>query len=149
MKFTGKVQFRSSRNQSAGPPGEAQILALNPQRKTAILDATGWKRLVPGSLNLEVDPGVVTALEEYRPVIEEPWASITYPPPFQSIPQRRGGYYYYRAIASRGDHKQDVLVRRAINPIRDRVELFAPVKLTKTFMLRAGDLLTVDLLEGP
>ena len=85
MKFIGYVFFRSSTEGATSPPGETEILALNPQRRTAILKATGWTGLEPGSLNLKVDSSVVIALSNYRPTLIEPWTKIKYPSPYEGI----------------------------------------------------------------
>ena len=147
MKFTGKVFFRSSAAPATGPPGEAEVQRLNPQRATTILEATGWPRLEPGSLNLKVERSVVSDLEKHTPAIEEDGDTIRYPDRYKHIPKRRKGYWYYKATLSRSGPKQDVLVRRAINPagIRDRVEIFASVSLKKEFALKDGNVVTIEV----
>ena len=61
------MNLRSSLPEAGGPPGESEILALNPQRKDGILKATGWEKLEPGSLNLDVSADVVEALGKLSP----------------------------------------------------------------------------------
>ena len=56
MEFNARVGARSSRG-LGGPPGEAEVLRLNPQRQVIILQATGWTQLIQGTLNLEVAQG--------------------------------------------------------------------------------------------
>ncbi len=145
MKFIGYVFFRSSTEGATGPPGETEILALNPQRRTAILKATGWTGLEPGSLNLKVDSSVVIALGDYKSTFSESWTDVKYPPPYAGIPQLRIGYLYYKCVAHMGDDRQDCLVRRAINPLPDRVELFSSVSLKSKWALDEGALLTVNI----
>lgn len=41
FQFSGVVASRSSLPQMGGPPGEAEILAINPQRKQLILETQG------------------------------------------------------------------------------------------------------------
>lgn len=148
MRFTGKVQFRSSIRPGIGPPGEAEVLALNPERATRILAATGWDRLEPGSLNLGVENSVVEALLNMKPSLVESSASVRYPAPYQHIPASKRAYHYYRAVADIRSMTQDVLVRRALmNPVSGRVELFAPVRLKQQFGLAAGDSVTVQLCD--
>ena len=147
MKFIGYVFSRSSTEGATGPPGETEILALNPQRKAAILKVTGWTDLEPGSLNLKVDPSVVIALGNYRPALNESWPEIKYPPPYEGIPQLRIGYCYYKAIIHMSDDRQECLVRRAINPLPDRIELFAPVSLKSKWALNEDAILTVEITE--
>ena len=70
MRFNARINSRSTTRES-GPPGEAEILILNPQRREMILGATGWITLFPGTLNLEVDDGVVRGLLLREPIILE------------------------------------------------------------------------------
>jgi hypothetical protein len=146
MHFRGTVMFRSSRPQvSAGPPGEAEIQRLNPNREQSILNSTGWQALEPGSLNLNVGPSVVRELGEMAPALVENAEQILYPPQYSDIPRFRQGYWYYRGSVRRGAGKERVLVRRPVNPtgIEDRVELFAATSLKAKFRLAEGD--TVDV----
>jgi CTP-dependent riboflavin kinase len=124
MEFTATVSRRSSRG-AGGPPGEAEVLRLNPQRRSLILEATGWSQLFDGTLNLEVAQGIVEQLLFHQPLINEPGSSVTYPPPYQDIPRKRGGYLYYPAIVSRRKVTAPALIRRAINPLPTRVEAFS------------------------
>jgi hypothetical protein len=101
------------------------VLRLNPQRQTMILDATGWSQLTPGTLNLEVLPEIVERLLSLEPLIREPGASVMYPPPYQALPLMRGGYLYFAATVSRRDVSAPALIRRAINPLRGRIEAFS------------------------
>lgn len=145
MNFKGAIQFRSSIRPGSGPPGETEILVLNPQRVANILKATGWECLEPGSLNLTVDNAVVDALFKLKPVWIEDGNTVRYPEAFKHIPQLRKAYYYYRARLNSGDNTQEVLVRRAQVPVPGRVELFAPINLTSTFNLAAGDQVVVEV----
>jgi hypothetical protein len=146
MVFQGKVSFRSSisRN-SGGPPGEAQVLALNPHRRETILQITGWAQLEAGSLNIEVIGGVVDSLMNCKPILTEPGESIKYPPPYENIPKLRGEYYYFTAIASANGITREVLVRRAKNPVPGRLELFAAISLKKDLAVGSGDIVFVTL----
>ena len=94
MKFHGAVQFRSSIQPGIGPPGESEVLALNPQRSESILKATGWDRLEPGSLNLTVEAAIVIALLKFEPTLVEDAATVRYPEGYRHIPQMRKAYYY-------------------------------------------------------
>jgi hypothetical protein len=72
MNFTGEYCPRSSAGrQPGGPPGETEVLRLNPSRRTRILDATGWETLEPGSMNLAVSIRDFDALLSARPIITE------------------------------------------------------------------------------
>jgi len=147
IRFDGKVQFRSSVRPS-GPPGEAEVQRLNPQRVTQILEVTGWNSLEPGSLNLAVDDGVLDVLLEYTPALVEEGSSVNYPQKYQHIPTLRKAYYYYSGVASVGEKRHAVLVRRAFNPVPGRVELFASVKLTEYFGVTAGVQVVVEINES-
>jgi len=143
--FTGSVNFRSSIGNTNGVPGETAIHVLNPQRESGILKATGWDRLEPGSLNLNVTPGVVDALGERIPLWVEDGKDVVYPDACRHIPLIREAYWYYSATVSGSGKSRDVLVRRAKNPLPGRVELFAPIKLRDYFGLAAGDKLQVEV----
>jgi hypothetical protein len=145
ITIKGFVQFRSSLTEPPGPVGEKEILALNPQRMTQILNVTCWSTLEPGSLNLKVGPGVVEALGSLRPAWRENGASVIYPAQYANIPKVRQAYLYFLGTASRDGRAQQVLVRRAQNPLAGVVELFAPVKLTQFFGVVAGDEITVQI----
>lgn len=149
MKFEGRVQFRSSKIPgSVGPVGETEILKLNPGREKLIVSATGWPRLEPGSLNLEVDQVVVDQLLRYKPLIEEDGRFIKYPKPYENIPKKRGVYFYYMASASANGKVQQVLVRRARNALRNRIELFAPVLIKSTLCVTENDYISIKVDEA-
>ena len=112
---------------------------LNPERAGRIMAHTGWTRLEPGTLNLEVPQEVLTALENIEPVWVEDGASVIYPPPFTHIPARRVAYHYY--VGNSGY----LLVRKAKVAIPERVEILAPVNLRKKFNLRDGDIFGIEI----
>jgi len=144
MKFLGKVSSRSSRS-ITGPPGESEIQRLNPQRTEKILQATGWESLAEGSLNLEVTENIVINLGKLEPLIREDWRNVKYPRGFENIPIIRKGYLYYSGVACKGKSNAPVLVRRAVNPLPTRVELFSPFKLRDDLQLNDGDSIEVQL----
>ena len=143
--FAGQVFFRSSKVGASGPPGEAQVLALNPGRRTRILAATGWADLEAGSLNLKVGTGVVDTLGTFAPLLSESASDIVYPAPYEHIPRQRKQYWYYSGILKRAGTRQAVLIRRAEVALPDRVELFAVASLTRTFQLEEGQWIDVDV----
>jgi CTP-dependent riboflavin kinase len=147
MIFEGVVQLRSSAGQSAhsGPPGESEVMRLNPGRELAIRGATGWQSLSPGSLNLRVDDAVLKELSLLRPQFEEPASGVTYPRGYEHIPKLREAYWYYAAVARNGNAEHSVLVRRAKNPVPRVVELFADVSLRDALNLRPGDIVSVEI----
>jgi len=142
LKFTGKVYPRST-NKTNGPPGEAAILKLNPDRKARILKETGWKDLFPGSLNLkDVEERIVHILLLHDPLIKECANSITYPKGWENISKRRVGYLYYRAVLTHQKKWENILIRRACNPLRNRLEAFAQDKLRDKLGLEDDDEVT-------
>lgn len=152
MRFQGTFATRSSANPnlrppSKTPPGESEILRLNPARKQRILVITGWPRLEPGSLNLSIDSGVLEALLLYTPVWTELGSTVRYPPGWEHIPALRGEYYYYGAQANAAGKSEAVLVRRPKNTVRYPmcVELFAATNLTALFGLQLGHKIAVEL----
>jgi CTP-dependent riboflavin kinase len=100
--------------------------------------------LFPGSLNLEVQAGVVERLGSEVPLIEEDPQDVKYPPPYEWLPSIRGGYAYYRASATAKGRIQNALVRRGrSNPLPGRVELFAPVNLRLLLEIADGEQIEV------
>ncbi len=138
MDFTAIISSRSSARRS-GPPGETEVLALNPQRRVKILNATGWSELFKGTLNLEVNEQVVQRLTSRSPTIRELGSEVNYPEKYQNIPIKRKAYLYFKAIICFGDKSEDVLIRTAENPLKNRIEAFAPVKLRDSLGLADGD----------
>ncbi len=138
LSFRGIVGSRSSRG-AGGPPGEADVLKLNPQRRDAILRATGWTDLVPGTLNLEVQEDAVHRLLLCVPAIRENGETVKYPPQYAHIPKLRVGYLYYSARLKVGGKAASVLIRRAVNPLPTRLEAFSDHPLRDALALSDGD----------
>ena len=102
------------------------------------MEKTGWESVFCGTLNLRVVGGVSDGLSAIHALLFERPEDIKHPTN-QKIPTRRGGYYYYRAMASVRGKTQEVLVRRAANPHDERcVELVAPVKLMDRLQIDEG-----------
>lgn len=138
IKFQAIVSSRSSSRRN-GPPGEKEILHLNPKRRESILAETDWDNLYEGTLNLEVQEDVVSRLKKRNPAIRESGASVIYPTSYQNIPIMRGTYLYFRGTINKDDYSQDVLFRTAENPLPRRIEAFAPIKLRDAIKLKDGD----------
>ena len=145
LTFEGVVHFRSSVAPGIGPPGEAHVLALNPERETRILACTGWDRLEPGSLNLTVEQRVLDGLAKLTPSLVEDAGTIRYPAPYERIPLKRMAYWYYLATLKAPQRSVAVLVRRAQVPVPGRVELYAPLHLAKALSLSVGTKVRVDV----
>lgn len=148
MRFAGVVESRSSLSQAGGPPGESDILALNPDRQHRILAATGWSALYPGTLNLGVPDDVVHRLLLYKSIYAEDGFNIRYPEKYAYIPLKRIGYLYYPATLSKEKESEQipVLLRRACNPLTNRVEVFAENQIRQKLNLQDGNVIycTVD-----
>lgn len=140
MRFAGVVESRSSLPQTGGPPGEADILALNQEREKGILAATGWSALYPGTLNLGVPEDVVHRLLLYKAIFVEDGFNIRYPEKYAYIPLKRIGYLYYSAMLSKDKEGEQipVLLRRACNPLTNRVEVFAEHQLRQKLDIQDG-----------
>lgn len=150
MKSKGTVQSHTSGQNArkSGPPGEAEILRLNSGREARLRQAMGWTAVEPGTLNLAVPTDVVERLLEVAPaVIEEP-GEVTYPSPYEAIPQRREGYLYYRGDMRSSSQAVTVLVRRARNPIKGRLEVFAESRLRDSLNLCDGDVVNVEIYSA-
>lgn len=141
MRFAGIVESRSSLPQTGGPPGESDILGLNPDRQTGILAATGWSTLYPGTLNLGVPDDVIHRLLLYKAVYAEDGFNIRYPEKYANIPLKRIGYLYYSAMLSKDKDSEQisVLLRRACNPLNNRVEVFAEMQLRQKLGVNDGN----------
>ena len=131
-----------------GPPGEAEVLALNPRRRDLILQATKWPNLVPGSLNLEVAVTTVEHLLHCVPVIREDGKDVQYPAAHARIPILRVGYLYFAARLSKGDRVVSVLIRRAVNPLPTRIEAFSDRLLREALVLSDSDTVMCVVEDG-
>jgi hypothetical protein len=148
VSFVGTVRFRSSTAPASAreqiPPGETEVLAMNPHRGEHICSITGWPRLESGSLNLVAPKEAFDALMRVTPLWIEVGATIKYPSRFATIPKERGPYLYFLAKATVDKKCEQVLLRRPTNPISSTVELYAPVKLTEALCVTDGDRVTVE-----
>lgn len=146
MIFIGVVRRRSSVGDRPWVAGEAEVFRCNPQRRRRIMEETGWDTVFDGTLNVRVVDGSVAAgLRDMRALFIERPEDIRHPTS-PRLPGIRGGYFYYRAMASRRGETQEVLVRRA-GDLRDirAVELVAPVKLMDRFQVDEGDRIIVEV----
>ena len=72
-------------------------------------------------------------LDAREPDPFEPADTVVYPEPYTGIPALRQGYRYYRVTVEHGGVSVDAVLRRAVNPLKGRVELFAERKLKDLF----------------
>ena len=147
ITFPGIVGPRSSIAPSVGPPGEAEVLSLNPQRQHRILQATGWEKLFPGTLNLAVEEKWVHQLLLCIPKIRERGEDVKYPMGYAHIPLLRVGYLYYGGRLKKGNKTVSVLIRRACDPLRTRLEAFSEEKLRVSLELSDGELVVCEVDE--
>ena len=145
--FKAVVGSRTSGGQVGGPPGESEVLALNPQRRDRILQATGWKDLVPGTLNLEVSEEPVHRLLLCTPLILEKGEDVKYPHQYAHIPKLRVGYLYYWARIKKDEKVEAVLIRRACNPLKNRLEVFSDSKLRRALSLSDRETIFCEIDE--
>ncbi len=144
MKIKGKIYSRSSKK-SKGPPGEKELLMLNPQRKERILAETGWKDLYEGSLNLKVKEKDVYNLLAYNPLFVE--TDVKYPEKYANIIKKRVGYLYYLCYVVKDKRKHIALIRRAFNPCKECLELFSYERLRDWGNWKDGDKIKVLIPE--
>ena len=148
ITFQGIVELRSSATAAVGgPPGEAEVLSLNPERRDRILQATGWKTVFPGSLNLRVTEDCVHRLLLCIPIIRERGEEVVYPDAYSHIPKLRVGYLYFTGRITKGDTSAAVLFRRACNPLKNRLEAFAETRLWDALGLFEGDSVVLEVDE--
>lgn len=145
--FHGIVGSRSSTAPSEGPPGEKEVLSLNPQRQDRILQATGWKKLFHGSLNLEVNEGCVHRLLLCTATIRERGEDVKYPKEYAFIPLLRVGYLYYSGRLKKGNKTESVLIRRACNPLPTRLDVFSEQQLRESLELSDGESIVCEVDE--
>jgi CTP-dependent riboflavin kinase len=151
FEFQGTYQPRSSRPGACKTSGEKNILKINPERVKRLTDVTGWPKLYLGSLNLAVADAVISNLESLKELYFEHPELITYPDGFNSPSpaEHRGGYNYYRGRLSGSANPQEILIRRGkVNPIRGRVETYAPISLQEHFNLNKGDTISVTVWDA-
>ncbi|MGN6228132.1 MAG: hypothetical protein ACTHNM_11930 [Dyella sp.] len=132
--FSAIVSSRSSKKPD-GPPGEKEILELNPARRERILQVTKWPNLFSGSLNLDVPDDCVHRLWLCTPVLWEDGADVQYPEKYAHIPRLRVGYLYFAGNLRNGQKTVPVLFRRAANPLPKRIEAFASQSLRDALSL--------------
>jgi hypothetical protein len=152
MRFQGTVEQRSSVSRVRDPrdaPGEAEVLALNQQRRDAILQVTGWPTLFAGTLNLRVPEEYAHRILLCIPVIRERGEGVKYPDSHARIPKLRVGYLYFSGRITKGDLSRAVLFRRACNPLRkDLLEAFAEERLRDVLTLSVDTSVVCEVDES-
>ena len=138
IHLNGRISYRSS-VKPGGPPGEREVIELNPQRRANILRIAGWIALEPGTLNIDLEQTQFDQLTADAAEWIEDASSVTYPPPYQYIPRKREAYFYYLATLHAHAKTSNVVVRRAKFPGPIRIEAYAPENLTNLLGLKSGD----------
>jgi len=147
IRVRGKYYKRSSKSDK-GPPGEAELLKLNPDRRKGILAATGWTDLFPGTMNLKVPHEKVVALDEMQPVFSE--GPQKYPDKkYDKLAKKRGGYLYYDCTVKANGTKFQALARRAVNPLNGVLEIVAPEQLCEAMHIEDGAKVKVKIKGTP
>lgn len=144
LMLTGHPSFRSS-IRSGGPPGERDIIKLNPQRRENILRITGWTELEPGTLNVDLDRAQFDQLTSEIAIWIEDGASVVYPPNYQHIPKKREAYFYYLGKLHFKGETRAVVVRRAKVPGPIRVEVYAAENLSSSLELKNGEAIRLEI----
>ena len=141
VKFNGKVYSRSSRKDS-GPPGEAEILKLNPQREELIKFNTGWKELYAGTLNVKTEHKTLCkVIDKLIPLFEE--KPVVYPEKYKSIPIKRNGYRYWKCRLKVGDKRIKCLLRCANVPVKGVAEIVCDQGIRDFLKINDGDEINV------
>jgi len=134
-----KVFSRSSTS-AEGPPGERELLALNPSREDGIMQACGWSRIEPGTLNLAIKFPFNDVAKHIAPSFYEAAQEVVYPPAYQHIPKARIGYWYYHGCVHHNGDYMPVLFRRALTPNSEEVlEVFAEHSVRERLKVVDGD----------
>lgn len=145
MEFTGIVKSRST-SQREGPPGESEILMMNPGRERLLKGYTGWDKVFPGSLNLKIDPIIFKFLSRLIPAVIEPGSSIIYPQEYKCIPLLRVAYLYFNAVIKHNNQVLQVLIRIPYVPASENyIEVFAAISLRETLGLNDDDIVTCNI----
>jgi len=146
IKGDGVVYSRSSRpGVVKGPPGEAEILALNPNRTKLILKKTNWKMLCAGTLNLRVDNVFLNSVDQLFPLFTEP--VVNYPEKFQRLAKRRNGYRYWKCRLKIGDLRIKCLARLANNRANRVIEILAETNIREALNLQDTNVVNVKVMS--
>lgn len=131
--------FSRSSKSAEGPPGERDLLDLNPGRVEGILAHCGWSRIEPGTLNLSLQFEFDDVAQAIAPAFYEAGAGVVYPEGFQHIPKARVGYWYYTGYVHYQGKQVPVLFRRAVTPnSADVIEVFAENAVRETLAVEDG-----------
>ncbi|MDH1443985.1 methyltransferase domain-containing protein [Pseudomonas sp. GD03721] len=135
--FCAKARvFSRSSTQAGGPPGERELLELNPDRHAGILNITGWPTLYAGTLNLQIRFNFEEVAKNIAPLFYENGSDVIYPQEYAHIPALRIGYWYYQGYVQFKGKRSAVLFRRAVTPnAQDVVEVIAAQSLRETLEL--------------
>lgn len=145
--FTARVASRSSHGKG-GPPGEKEIMRKNPTVVETIRSEMGWNRVELGTLNLECDESSLQQLfAQFEPTLCIPAESVQYPKGYAHIPRKRRCYLYFGAEIRFNGNRRKVLLRRAENPVKGRVEVIADMNLREAFGFgnRDGDEIVCEI----
>lgn len=140
--LAGTVYSRSSAQafNTEDPPGERELMTLNPLREKFLKDISGWESVYAGSLNLYTTNPPHEINQRISAVAYEAGVDVNYPDAHASVPKERFGYWYYtgflffsgkiaQVLFRYPDFRKDSLV----------LEVFSSEKLRTTLELSDGD----------
>ena len=137
----------TSRN-SNRPPSETEIIKLNPGREEVLKKLMSWPSLAPGTLNVSCNQRYVERLGRFQPSYVE--TGTVYPEKYKHIPAKRGEYWYYKGSLQNGSsEKIPIIIRRAKNPVKGRVEVYQEKNLRETKGIIDGQKLKLTITEPP
>lgn len=135
---SAQVFSRSSRS-TEGPPGERDLMELNPERVEGILALCGWSRLEPGTLNLSLGFSFDDVAQSIAPGFYEAGSEVVYPDGYLHIPKLRVGYWYYQGYLHYQGKHLPVLFRRAVTPnSAEVIEVFAECSVREALSVTDG-----------
>lgn len=113
LSITGQVFSRSTHPsfKPGDPPGEKEILALNPEREENLERIANSEYLYGGTLNLRTDSLPNKIFQSIAPVAFEAGIQVIYPSKFAHIPKQRIGYWYYKGFICSKDRCRPVLFK--------------------------------------
>lgn len=111
--ITGQVFSRSTHPsfRPEDPPGEKEILALNPEREEKLKSIANCEHLHAGTLNLRTHSHPTDIFHRIAPVAYEAGENVTYTPKYAHVPKQRIGYWYYKGFIFSKDRYRPVLFK--------------------------------------
>lgn len=140
--ITGKIFLRSTgaHFKAEDPPGEKEILALNPQREENIKQLASWDELYPGTLNVRTAFSPTEIFHNIPPIAYEAGCTVTYTANYSNVPKSRVGYWYYPGFVFAKGRFKPVLFKYPDTPYSEfTLEIFSPFNLRADLELSDND----------